>query len=558
MTHPTEPLAPAHPSAGTPISGLTGTMRLTRLALRRDRFTLPAWILGLGVFVAATTAMFVNDLATLGVLVQETRMVATNVGMRMIGLISGPSVGGYMLHREYVTLAALAALMSIFAVVRHTRQNEELGRSELLGATVVGRSAPLAAAVIVTLAANVVLALVLGLAILVNGQPAEGSFLAGASVAAVGVAFTGVAAVTCQLASTTRGASGMAAAALGLAFVLSGVGNMLGTVSDRGLRVNSAWPVWLSPMGWGQQTRPFEGAHWWPLAFAVILLVALLAVAVALVGKRDVGRGMGPERRGHARAGRALLSPAGLAWRLQRGALIGWGVALLAFGLIFGSLTEQIQDVHGSARDWWTSTGGTDAIVDAYRVSIIQMAGMFVAIYVVQVLLRMRVDETGGTLESVLSTGVTRPGWVLGHVLNAAAGSVALILVFALSMGLASGPELGDPATQAGEMVVAGLVQVPGVLVLAAVVVALVGLAPRWAGPLSWTLLVASLVVGPMFGVTLGLPQWVQNLSPFTHVPKAPATEVAAGPVIALCLVCIALAVVGTVAVRRRDVVLPA
>jgi len=58
--------------------------------------------------------------------------------------------------------------------------------------------------------------------------------------------------------------------------------------------------------------------------------------------------------------------------------------------------------------------------------------------------------------------------------------------------------------------------------------------------------------------VTLGLPQWVQNLSPFTHVPKAPATEVAAGPVIALCLVCIALAVVGTVAVRRRDVVLPA
>ena len=36
----------------------TGTRRLTRLALRRDRYTLAAWWAGLGLFVAATTAMF--------------------------------------------------------------------------------------------------------------------------------------------------------------------------------------------------------------------------------------------------------------------------------------------------------------------------------------------------------------------------------------------------------------------------------------------------------------------------------------------------------------------
>ena len=60
--------------------------------------------------------------------------------------------------RDYVTLAVLAALMSTFAVVRHTRQNEELGRAELLGATVVGRYAGLTAAVIVAVAADVVLA----------------------------------------------------------------------------------------------------------------------------------------------------------------------------------------------------------------------------------------------------------------------------------------------------------------------------------------------------------------------------------------------------------------
>ena len=199
-----------------------GTGRLTRLAVRRDRYTLIAWWAGLGLFVGATTAMFASSLALHEVLVRETQMVATNTGMRLLGLSSGPTVGGYMLHREFVTLAVLAALMSMFAVSRHTRQNEELGRAEMLSSTVVGRYAGLTAAVLVAVVADVVLAPVLGIAIVATGQPAEGALLTGASVAAVGLVWVGVAAVACQLSSTTRGASGIAAAALAIAFVLSG------------------------------------------------------------------------------------------------------------------------------------------------------------------------------------------------------------------------------------------------------------------------------------------------------------------------------------------------
>jgi ABC-2 type transport system permease protein len=536
----------------------TGALRLARLALRRDRVTLSAWLLGLGFFVAATTAMFVDSLATYDDVVRETQLVATNAGMRMLGLTSGASVGGYMLHREYVTLAVLAALMSTLAVVRHTRQNEELGRAEMVGATVVGRYAGLAAAVIVAVGANIVLAVVLGLAMMVSGLPASGSLVAGASVAAVGLVFVGVAAISCQLTSTTRGAPGLAGAALGLAFLLSGLGNMLGTVDDGALRVTSAWPVWLSPIGWGQQMRPFGGAHWWPLVLFGILLAVLVTVAFVLVDRRDVGRGIWPERRGHAHAGAALLSPTGLAWRLQRGALLGWSIALLAFGLIFGTLIEQVQDVQGPAAEWYPGMDGTGQITDAYRASIIQMAGMFVAIYVVQILLRMRVDETGGTVESVLATGVSRPRWLLGHVVNATAGAVLLILIFAISMGLAAGQVLGDTTTQLREMVAAGLVQLPGILLLGGVVVAVVGLLPRWAAPLSWVVLVASVVLGPMFGPSLGLPQTAQDLSPFTHIPKAPATDVTAAPLVLLAGICLVLAVAGVVAIRRRNLVFPA
>jgi ABC-2 type transport system permease protein len=537
---------------------LAGTARLTGLAMRRDRYTITAWWAGLGLFVAATTAMFANSLALHEDLVRETQMVATNTGMRLLGLTSGPTVGGYMLHREYVTLAVLAALMSTFAVIRHTRQNEELGRAEMLDSTVVGRYAGLAAGVLVAAAADLGLAVVLGLAIVVSGQPVQGAFLAGASVAAVGLVWVGVAALTCQLSSTTRGAAGMAAGALAVAFVLSGIGNMAGTVDQTGMRVTSDWPVWLSPIGWGQQTRPFGGATWTPLLLAVLALVALLAAAVALASRRDVGRGLWPEHRGHAQAGRSLLSPMGLTWRLQRGAFLGWAVVLTMFGLIFGNLTEQIQGLEGSAKDWWTKTGGTDQVADAYQVSIIQIAGMFVAIYVVQVLLRMRVDETGGTLESVLASGVTRAGWLWGHLVNAVLGAIALMVLFAASMGLTTGQVLGDTGGQVTSLVWAGLVQLPGIMVVVAAVVAVGCVMPRWSIPVSWALMLYMLVAGPMFGPSLNLPTLIQDLSPFTHSPQAPAAAVTAEPILALTTVAVGLAVTGLLVLRRRNLTLPA
>ena len=196
--------------------------------------------------------------------------MAANPGMRLLSLSSGASVGAYAMSRSYVTLAILAAVMSVLAVVRHTRQSEEKGRDELLRAGVVGPAAGLAAGVTVALATNVVLAPLLGLAMIAGGQPAASSLAAGAAIAAVGVAFTGVAAVASQLCSTARGANGLAMACLAVAFIVSGVGNMLGGVEAGGVVAYSAWPTWLSPIGWGFEMRPFGGDRWWLLAVPTV------------------------------------------------------------------------------------------------------------------------------------------------------------------------------------------------------------------------------------------------------------------------------------------------
>lgn len=540
------------------MNALTGTAALTRLAARRDRIALPAWVLGLAAFLAGTTAMWAEALADPADLAQDVRLAASNPGIRLLGLASGANLGGYALIRDYLLLAALAALMSTFAVVRHTRQSEETGRAEIIGAAAVGRHANLAAALIVTVAANAALAVMLGLAMLVTGQPVAGSFAAGASIAAVGVAFAGVAAVTSQLTTSTRAASGLSAAVLGVAFLTAGVGNLAGHTDASGLRVYSAWPAWLSPIGWGQQMRPFDGDHWWLLAPTAALFAACTAAAAMLSTRRDFGHGMLPQRRGRTRAGRALPTPLGLTWRLQRGTLLGWAIAMGGFGLIMGGLVGQVEDATGSGRDWYARVGGSDQILDAYRASVLQMAGIAVAIYTVQVLLRMRSEEARGQLEPVLATAVSRPRWLAGHAGNALLGATALLLLFATGAGLAAGAVLGDPAGELGTLIPASLVQLPGIFVLGAAVIAMVGLLPRVAAAASWALLMASILLGPLFGPDLDIPQWALNLSPFTHIPKAPAVTVTAGPLLALTGVVAALALTSLASLGRRNLALPA
>jgi len=541
------------------MTGLTGTASLARLALRRDRVVLLSWLLGLTALTAYSAVGFAKTLTTQQDVVKETAMMAGNAGIRMVGLPSGANVGAYTMVRIYVTLAILAGLMSTLAVVRHTRQGEETGRAELVGAAVVGRFASMAAALVVTVGANLALAALLGLSLIASGQPVAGSVIAGTSVAAVGIAFAAVAAVTAQLSSSSRTANGLAAAAIGLAFMLSGVGNMLGTVDQTGLRVTSAWPAWLSPIGWGQQTRPFAGDDWWPLLVFVPFVGAGLGVARFLAGRRDIGRGVLAERRGHASATPGLLTPFGLVWRLQRGALLGWAVGMVGFGLVFGAISGDVTDLGGSAAEWYSRMGGSDQIVDAYLASVMAMGGMAVAIYVVQMLLRMRAEEAAGSLESVLATAVSRPRWAMSHVLNAWLGASGLMLALAVSMGLTAGALPGSTLSQVGTLIGAALVQLPAIFVLGGGVIAVTGLLPRWTTALSWVLLMVAILLGPLFGgATLRLPQWVQNVSPLTHTPKLPAVELSPAPVVVLLAISVVLAGAGLVALHRRNLALPA
>ncbi|MGN9811518.1 ABC transporter permease [Micromonospora sp. BQ11] len=539
------------------MNGLAGTGRLARLALRRDRIRLALWVLGtplLGLALAASvTGVYPDDESRLG----YARTAASSVVARAFnGTIVGPDLGAVVVAETYVTLAVLAALLSTFAVVRHTRQNEETGRAELLGAAVVGRYALLAAALLVVVGANVVTAALLAVGFVASGLPVAGSVAAALAIGGVGVAFTAVAAVTAQLSVTSRGANALAAAAVGVAFALRAAGDVLGRQTDDGLRVQSAWPSWLSPFGWGNQVRAFGGERWWVLALPVALLVAGVALAVLLAGRRDLGAGLFAARRGPARAAPGLLSPAGLLWRLHRGALLGWAVAVAVLGFSMGVAADEVNDMIGenpAAAEAIAQLGGGADLVDAFLAAMLGLFALTIGAYVVQALLRTRNDETDGLLEAILAAAVDRVRWLATQVLGAILGAAALLLLAGATLGLGYGVVAGDPLGRTASLGGAALLRLPALLVVAGVVTLLVGLAPRWSVALSWSALIGFLLLGQL-GAVLDLPQAALDLSPYTHVPSVPAVDPTVLPLAALTGVAMLLLAAGVTGFRHRDV----
>src|SRR5690606_33249290 len=84
------------------------------------------------------------------------------------------------------------ALMATFAVGRHTRADEEAGRTELVRSTTVGRHAHGAAALLAATGACLVIGALVAVVLVGFDLPVGGSVTLGAAFAAVGFVFAGV------------------------------------------------------------------------------------------------------------------------------------------------------------------------------------------------------------------------------------------------------------------------------------------------------------------------------------------------------------------------------
>ncbi|TDC58275.1 ABC transporter permease [Actinomadura sp. KC345] len=525
-----------------------GTGGLIRLALRRDRFLLPAWVLVAGLipinFVAATKGL----LPTTADQLDYVETTATNpTFLALYGPLYSSDIAGILVQRSGF-LPVVIGLISALTVIRHTRTEEEAGRRELLGATVIGRGAGLAAALTVTMAANLVIAVLVTAGMVAQGLAFPGSLAFGLQLAAAGCVFAAVAGVTAQLSESAGAARGAAVGTLGGAFVI----RMAADVGGAGNALS--WLGWLSPLGWAQRMRPYGGERWWTLAMLVALVAVLVAAATALSARRDLGAGILPPKQGPADASPRLSGPFGLGWRLQSRPLYGWLTGFVALGVVYGAITGGIKDMmedNPGLKDIFTRLGGQSGIVDAYFTSVLNILGLIAAAYAVSATLRLRSEESGGHAEPLLATATARLRWAASHLAFALLGPAVAMAAAGTAAGLAHGLNVGDVGRELPRVLGASLAQLPAVWPAAAIALALFGLAPRFAGA-AWAA-VGLFAVVTMFGAGMDLDQRIMNLSPFSHLPKLPGGPLTAAPFVWLLALTAALSVLGLIGFRRRD-----
>jgi ABC-2 type transport system permease protein len=529
---------------------------LLRQRLRRDRLQLTLWIVGTALMAFAGYAGVTQSYATLA---DRQNILAAALANPVIlifrGLPSGTSEGAFLAFEVLPWLALLAALMSTFLAVRHTRGDEEAGRAELVWATPAGRRIPTVATIVHGILANAVLAALTALALIATGLPTAGSVLAGIAAGSCGITFLGIGLLAAQLMRTSRGANSLTVWVLVATFLIRGIGNAAGTPSDDLTSMTSAWPAWLSPFGWVEQTRPYDADLAWPMLLGLGVGLVLAVAAVALQSLRDIDASFVSERRGRVSARPALASPPALVWRLTSGSIIGWAVGGAVTGILattLSGLVDQISGENPAVADILKKIGGATGGLDEVVVTVFfTLLGILAACCAVQTVVRARQEETQGTAEAVLATPIGRVRWLADFVIVGVA-AVLIVVAAAVLAGAVGVWSNGGDDTLYRIVAVAGLGQAVAASIFAVLTALVFVLLPRATTAVAWSLVLLAALLG-MFGPLFGLPEWSANLSPFAVTPVVDGSGV---DVRGLWWLVLALAAGGAAALtlmRRRE-----
>lgn len=524
--------------------------RLIRLILRRERISSTLWIVLLSLFSIALAP----GLADMFDASARNALIVTINNPAMIAML-GPIYGaenytaGAMFFNMMVQWVMItAAIMNILFVIRHTRGDEEHGRTDLICSLPVGKFANISATMVSIFIVNVAIALITGIGIGacgVDGMGWNGAMLYGAVVGAAGFVFAAIAAVFSQICMTSRGAVGLSILSLGGLYLMRGAGD-----------IGNETLSYISPLGLAQRTRAFVLNDWFPVLLLIAEAVIITALAIFLNSRRDIRQGLIPERRGKDKAKTYLRSPYGLAFRLLTMPFFGWIIGLFVIGASYGSILGTIDTFVQSSEFYSMMIGSNPDFSTAQMfVSMVNSIMALCSVFpVLSMVMKVRSEEKEGYYVNVLSGSVSRQRYLAGYVLMALITGILVQCATALGLYASALLVLPDPSMlPLGYLLKANLVYVPALWVMLGAAVLLIGLRPK-VTPIVWGYFGFSFFVMFMGRLPDFVPEWVTKLTPFGWIPNLPVEEINWSILAALMLIAVALMGIGFAAYRRRDV----
>ncbi|MBF6214396.1 hypothetical protein IU433_27930 [Nocardia puris] len=525
---------------------LRGIWTAAALIVRQTRVLLLLWCVGVPA-IATAAAVSVGGLYPPGP--QRQAYAQVTEGLPAAHALNGPargldSHGGIFVFEAGWYLALAVAVMAITTMGYSTRGQEQSGRLELLRARRFGRHADLGAAVLVTAAVAVVIAVAAAVGVGLAAGDLRGGMAYGAALLGTGLFFAALTAVAAQLTEHARGTYTIAGFALAASFALRAIGDGTATGAIS----------WLSPLGWSQGIHPFAENRPWPLLLSLSAAAVLLAVAVAVEERRDLGSGVFGARAGRTGAVPGAQRPWRLAVRLARGTTLGWGATAAGLGVAFGAVTVEMGQVAQSSRavlDLIGGFGGAD-VLSSFLAMAALISALLAAGATLAVALAPARDEQAGRADLILARRMGRSRWLAGHAGAAATTGLLVLVAGGTGIGAAHAFRTGD-AGQLWRCAVATIAHLPALLTFLGVALLLYGWFPRRT---TWVWLgYAVTAVIALLGRTLRLPGAALDLSPFEHSPRLFETDPSAWGAVFCVVVAIAAAMSGFLGFRRRDLV---
>ncbi len=404
-----------------------GTGHLVRFGLRRDRVVLPVSVIALAIWILLYPIQYEIYYPTQ---VQIDAYAAATAGNAALEAFLGPgraidTFDGLVGWEMGPVFSILASLFAMFMVVRHTRSEEEDGRTELLLSAPVGRLSQLAAAFLITGGALLVQAVLWWTGLVAFGLDPVGTTAQVMAILGCALVFMALTGVVCQVVSHPRAARGVAGSLIGAFYVIRGVG--------------------------------------------------------------DLGAGYLRPRPGPPELRTRLPAPMAFAWRIQRGALRGWLLGLGIAALLYGSLGREVEALLESSPQFTEALFAGGEITDSYFATMLDFYAIVASGFVIGSALRPGTEEKAGRAELVLATGVGRVRWASSHVLLALLGAILLMVTCGLLSGIGFGL-VGGGFDRLVDLTAAGPVFVPAALVLGGIAVLSFGISPR-ASFLPWVAL---------------------------------------------------------------------
>lgn len=468
------------------------------------------------------------------------------------------TLGGY---EQYKWLAAAIVMMMIWAAVAGVgagRGDEERGLTEQWIASglsrrrlLIARSAAFGLVLLISSVASV-LGIVL-VAPAVHQDPNVAGELGKAASMAAGL-FCGyaIALFLSQVPSDRQTATALGVGAILLLLVVNGVAD----TTDA-----AAWIGPASPFHWMERTSSaapggtFDAAGTLGLAVAGALLVA---AALAIFERRDIGRGLLGRRAGGGAVRTASRNPMlravfteGL-WE-QRFGLLAWALGTLVLGWIMVSVTRSVADaIFADQRLAAVFAHAAPGPPYAALLSFMWFAFalLLLAGYAVVQVSRWAAQDQQGRVEMLLTVPVSRTRVIIDRALEFAAAS--LVIVAAGYAGVAAALPASGLGLDAGRLFAASALMWPFALAFGGLGVAVAGRWPRIAVPFLAAFAAVEYFLGDLAPV-FQAPAWLANLSVFHLYGNPAVTGLTWTPAVSMALVFVAGFAAAVLLVQRRD-----